>query len=267
MSLLIASDLDRTLIYSAAAMTLGEPVPDPRCVEVLDGREISFISPVALAGLAALSQRVAFVPTTTRTAAQFQRIDLPGVRHDMAITTNGGRLLLSGQPCPDWDREVADRLAGSASYDEAAVALAGVLDQPWVLKIRDAERLFVYTVLERSGCDPDWFEELEAVATGLGWTLSVQGRKAYVVPAALTKEAALAEVVRRCGATQVVAAGDSLLDRGLLECADVAIRPAHGELHDAGWCPPGLLVTARAGGGAAEEIVAHFVGFDQDRAD
>jgi predicted mannosyl-3-phosphoglycerate phosphatase (HAD superfamily) len=138
------------------------------------------------------------------------------------------------------------------------VALSSAFDRPWVLKIRDAERRFLYTVFERAEADPDWFAELDEIATGLGWGLSVQGRKAYLVPLALTKQAALAEVVRRVGATTVVAAGDSLLDRGLLESADAAIRPAHGELHDSGWCPPGLVVTNRAGGGAAEEIVDFF---------
>ena len=40
---------------------------------------------------------------------------------------------------------------------------------------------------------PD-LSELAADLAGGGWTLSVQGRKVYLVPAALTKEAALAEV-------------------------------------------------------------------------
>ncbi|CUR56870.1 conserved hypothetical protein [metagenome] len=255
---MIASDLDRTLIYSEAAMRLGEPVADPVCVEVYEGRPISFVSPLALAGLAELSRRVDVVPTTTRTVAQYERVSLPGVRTPFAITTNGGRLLVDGVACPDWDRAVADELADSAAYEEAVLALAGAFDRPWVLKVRDAERLFLYTVFDRALADPDWFGELDSVAGGLGWTVSVQGRKAYVVPAALTKQAALAEVVRRTGATRVVAAGDSLLDQGFLEAADVAIRPAHGELHDAGWCPPGLIVTRRAGGGAAEEIVDLF---------
>lgn len=256
--MLVASDLDRTLIYSAAAMQLGDAVPDPVCVELYEGRETSFMSPRALKQLAELARETPFVPTTTRTAEQYRRIVLPGVRIRHAITTNGGGLLVDGRRCRDWDLEVTSRLAGSASYDEAAAALAGALDRPWVLKIRDAERRFVYTVFERAEADPDWFVELAQTADALGWSLSVQGRKAYVVPVALTKEAALAEVVRRVGATSVVAAGDSLLDRGLLEYADVAIRPAHGELHDAGWNPPGVAVTRRSGGVAAEEIVEHF---------
>ena len=42
------------------------------------------------------------------------------------------------------------------------------------------------------------------------------------MPAALTKEAALAEVIDRLGAAKLAAAGDSLLDRGMLAIADVA---------------------------------------------
>ena len=256
--LLFASDLDRTLIYSAKAMELGDPVPNPVCVERYHGLDISYISPVALERLAELARDNPFVPITTRTVAQYQRIDLAGVRIKHAITTNGGCLLVDGRRCRDWDDEVARRLAASASYDEAAAALAGAFDRPWVLKVRNAEDRFTYTVFDRSQVEPAWFEELEKIGRGLGWSLSVQGRKAYVVPDSLTKEAALAEVVRRVGASRVVAAGDSLLDQGVLEYADVAIRPAHGELHEAGWAPPGLVVTHRSGGGAAEEIVDRF---------
>lgn len=258
MTLLLASDLDRTLIYSAKALLLGEPVPDPVCVERHHGHDTSFMSPRALEQLAELARDTPFVPTTTRTASQHQRIDLPGVRIRHAITTNGGCLLVDGRRCRDWDEEVETRLAGSASYDEAAAALAGAFDRPWVRKIRNAENRFTYAVFDRKEVEPAWFEELEKIGRGLSWSLSVQGRKAYVVPDSLSKEAALAEVVRRVGATRVAAAGDSLLDRGLLAYADVAIRPAHGELHDVGWTRPGLRVTNRSGGGAAEEIVAIF---------
>jgi hydroxymethylpyrimidine pyrophosphatase-like HAD family hydrolase len=256
--MLFASDLDRTLIYSAKAMLLGEPVADPACIERHHEHESSFISPIALRGLAELSHQHPFVPTTTRTSSQYQRIHFQGVRIRHAITTNGGSLLVDGVRCRDWDDEVEKRLAASAPYGEAEQALADAFSRPWVRKIRNAEDRFTYTVFERKHVEPAWFDELDEIARGLGWSVSVQGRKAYVVPDSLTKEAALAEVVRRVGATTVAAAGDSLLDRGLLEYADVAIRPAHGELHDTDWQAPGLIVTRRAGGGAAEEIVDLF---------
>lgn len=258
MTLLVASDLDRTLIYSRAGMGLGEVMTDPVCVEIYDGQETSFISPRALKLLAELAAEVVFVPTTTRTTTQYDRVVLPGVRVDYAITTNGACLLEGGRACPDWASELAGRLQDSAPYAEAEPVLHRVMARPWTTKIRSADDRFTYAVFRPADADPAWFDELRSAAAELNWLLSVQGRKAYLIPAALTKEAALAEVARRIGATTVVAAGDSLLDRGLLEYADVAIRPAHGELHDQGWLRDGLVVTARAGGWAAEEIAERF---------
>jgi hypothetical protein len=85
--------------------------------------------------------------------------------------------------------------------------------------------------------------------------VSVQGRKLYCVPEPLTKSAAVEEVARRSGATVIAAAGDSLLDAGLLAAADLAIRPAHGELAAAGWSCDGLAVTSGVGVDAGEQIV------------
>ena len=53
-------------------------------------------------------------------------------------------------------------------------------------------------------------------------------------------------------------AGDSLLDAPLLELGLTsagAVRPAHGELHDLGWAPPGLHVTTSSGARAGEELL------------
>lgn len=266
MTVLFASDLDRTLIYSRRAMELGRPVADPVCVEVYDGVPTSFMTPAALTALAALSHRVVFVPTTTRTLEQFRRIRLPGVAAPYAITTNGARILDQGEPCPEWERRIDAGLAGVAPYAEAAARLEPLWQRPWVLKRRSAEDRFRYVVVEPGLVDPDWVAEVEACATGLGWTVSVQGRKIYAIPGTLTKEAALAEVVERAGADVVVAAGDSLLDRGLLTAADHAVRPAHGELHEVGWSPAGLHVTEQAGGRAAEEIVTLAASLGAERA-
>jgi hydroxymethylpyrimidine pyrophosphatase-like HAD family hydrolase len=163
-------------------------------------------------------------------------------------------ILENGEPCPDW----AATVLNGASYEQARPVLEPVFTRPWVRKIRSAEDRFLYAVFEPAEVTPDWFAELEDAAGGLGWVLSVQGRKAYTIPAGLTKEAAIAEIARRTGSETVAAAGDSLLDRGMLTAANIAIRPAHGELHDQAWTCPGLVVTERAGGGAGEEIVDWF---------
>ena len=103
MSLLIASDLDRTLIYSRAAfdLTPGAPQPPVVCVELSDGAPMSFVTATAHGLLTTLADSGTLVPVTSRTVAQYQRITLPGKDSAFAICANGGRLLVDG--VEDWD--------------------------------------------------------------------------------------------------------------------------------------------------------------------
>lgn len=78
-------DLDRTLIYSAAAIAEGATIKSPaadllasaHCVEIYQGLPQSFMSPRAMASLLELDAVAHVVPTTTRTIEQYRRIELP----------------------------------------------------------------------------------------------------------------------------------------------------------------------------------------------
>lgn len=258
---LVASDLDQTLVYSRRAFRLppGTPEPELAVAEVYDGGPAGFLTRAAADLLPRLATVAELVPVTTRTLEQYRRIELNlrrmGVRPRFAVTANGGSLLVDGEPDRSWERTVQQRLAASGRPLEEVRRLAeSVADPSWVRTMRVADGWFVYLVAHERQLIPD-LTGLEAELLAAGWTLSVQGRKVYLVPAALTKQAALAEVVRRCGATAVAAAGDSLLDAGMLADADVAIRPAHGELHDVGFSADHLRVTPAAGLLAGEQIV------------
>ncbi|MFE4799655.1 HAD family hydrolase [Streptomyces sp. NPDC056708] len=260
---LVASDLDRTLIYSTAALQL--PMPDaeaPRllCVEVYDHKPLSYMTETAATLLDELARTTVFVPTTTRTREQYGRIHLPGPAPRFAICANGGHLLVDGESDPDWQTQVSRRLADEcASLAEVRAHLLAAADPAWLLKERVAEDLFAYLVVERALLPGGWVKELGEWAETRGWTVSLQGRKIYAVPGPLTKSAAMNEVARRTGATLSLAAGDSLLDADLLLAADRAWRPAHGELADTGWSAPHVDVTAEHGVAAGEEILRHFL--------
>ncbi|MFD7895620.1 HAD family hydrolase [Streptomyces sp. NPDC059743] len=256
---LVASDLDRTLIYSAAALQL--PMPDaeaPRllCVEVYGSKPLSFLTETAAGLLEGLARTTVFVPTTTRTREQYGRVHLPGPAPRFAICANGGHLLVDGVSDPAWQARVADRLADEcAPLAEVRAHLLAAADPAWLLKERIAEDLFAYLVVDRTLLPEGWVKELSGWAEGRGWTVSLQGRKIYAVPQPLTKSAAMREVARRTGAELTLAAGDSLLDADLLLAADRAWRPGHGELADTGWSAPHVDVLEETGVAAGEEIL------------
>ncbi|AWT43012.1 MULTISPECIES: HAD family hydrolase [Streptomyces] len=263
MPVLVASDLDRTLIYSSAALALTMPdarAPRLLCVEVHESKPLSFMTETAAQLLTDLADTAVFVPTTTRTRKQYLRINLPGPAPTYAICANGGHLLVDGVTDADWHAAVTARLADEcAPLTEVQDHLLRTADPVWVRKHRVAEDLFAYLVVERELLPEEWVKELAAWAETRGWTVSLQGRKIYAVPKPLTKSAAVREVARRTGADLTLAAGDSLLDADLLLAADRGWRPGHGELADVAWTAPQISALPERGVLAGERIVREFL--------
>ncbi len=263
MPVLVASDLDRTLIYSSAALALTMPdarAPRLLCVEVHESKPLSYMTETAAQLLTDLGDAAVFVPTTTRTRKQYQRINLPGPAPTYAICANGGHLLVDGVSDPDWHAQVTARLAERcAPLAEVQDHLMATASPAWVRKHRVAEDLFAYLVVERELLPEEWVKELAVWAENRGWTVSLQGRKIYAVPKPLTKSAAVHEVARRTGAELTLAAGDSLLDADLLLAADRGWRPGHGELADADWTAPAISALPERGVLAGERILREFL--------
>jgi hypothetical protein len=205
-----------------------------------------------------LSAIAAVMPVTTRTPEQLHRVKLPGRPHRYAVAANGGVLLVDGHVDASWSARVRQRLAEAASLDEVWAHVGQACHQDWTTKLRNAENLFCYAVIDRARMPADFFAQTTAWSAQRGWGTSLQGRKLYWVPKALTKSAAMREVARRIDASIVLAAGDSLLDIDLLEGADLGIHPRHGELFDADWSAPHVTRTSGAGVLAGQQIVEWF---------
>lgn len=264
MSVLIATDLDRTLVYSRAALALTRDVlPKLACVETRDGEQVGFMTGAAARLTAALASRAVLTPVTTRLPEQLARIELPGPQPRYAVAANGGVLLVDGEPDRAWERRVAAVVAESASLSDVMWYVRQHCLPAWTSRVREAGGLFCYAVLGEAGAPDGFVAEAAGWAADRGWSVSAQGRKVYWVPRGLTKTAAVSEVAGRVGAELVLAAGDSLLDRELLCYADRGIHPAHGELFSSGWSAPGVQRTRAAGVLAGQEIVQWFA----DRVD
>jgi hypothetical protein len=257
-SVLAATDLDRTLIYSAQARELGADDAPAVCVEVYDGKQASFMTAAAASDFAALCERVVVVPVTTRVIEQYRRVRLPGPPARFAIVANGGVLLVDDVPDAGWTRQVERRLAESAPLAEVWTYVGAACRPEFTEKLRNAGGMFCYAVVRPAALPDGFVAELADWAAARGWRTSLQGRKLYWVPDQLCKSAAVREVASRVGASHVFAAGDSLLDVDLLLAADRGIHPRHGELHERGWAAPTVDCTVASGIAAGAEIVNWF---------
>ena len=263
MTLLVASDLDQTLIFSPAAAARGPERPH-RVVEVLDGRVISLMSHRTEAGLRELDPLAVFVPTTTRARRQYERLDLP-TRPRYAVVASGGGILVDGEPDLAWAASVASRLHDRASPVAALrEVFDGYRDREWLLRIRDADDVFLVAAVDADLLSADELAHVTSACDGHGWRALHQGRKLYVLPHALDKAAAVARVAERVahdtGTTvRLLAAGDTLLDWPMLCAAESGWVPAGSELARLGRSAPHVTRTAEAGLAAAEEIVAAWL--------
>src|SRR5688572_10753837 len=163
-SAVVCLDLDRTTIYSAAALDLRGPdheAPRLLCVKVYKGAPLSFLTEAAAGTLRELQDVASVVPTTTRTPAQLARVHLPGPPARYAIASNGGHLLVDGVADPEWDAAVRERLTGCAPLAEVHAHLRA-RGGPFVLTLREASDLFAYAVVDRSALPDGWVDDLAA---------------------------------------------------------------------------------------------------------
>jgi hypothetical protein len=254
MTSLCATDLDRTLIYSRAALgdvSNSDLVP----VERYNGADAAWMTARAAADWVRLAERACVVPVTTRTPAQWQRIALPGRGPRWVVAANGGVLLVDGVADERWTAQVRTRLSRVAPIDEVWRQVTQDCSPEWTTALRTANDFFCYPVVSRERLPADFVATAAAWAAARGWRVSLQGRKLYWVPEPLTKSAAVAEIAQRAECSALLAAGDSLLDADLLAAADAGIAARHGELVASGWRAPHVRVTEYCGVRAGEEIV------------
>lgn len=235
------SDLDNTLIYSARR----EIGPEKVCVEWYEGREASYMTAFSYRKLSSLPEIVRFVPVTTRTREQYERVRFPK-EPELALVCNGGVLLERGAVDETWYRE---SLALTAPFREAKERLRRFLlaDPNRSLEVRDIAGLFLFTKSERPeetlaglravlgtpGCEEasdcgGIRKNRNGASENTGfsnWILAANGQKVYAVPKVLEKGAGVVRLQKKYGAACVIAAGDSLFDRSLLAAADVAVAP------------------------------------------
>lgn len=233
--MLFASDLDQTLIYSHKTFINKEIDEQLRPVEWLDDRFISFMTQNALSALKEIARRILFVPVTTRTKLQYQRINFLAydITHRYAVTSNGGKIFSKGREDEDWAQLVLAGKAKCLAVEDLLHKFEEIVHSSWVIKDSGklADDLFYYCLIEREKIPVTELAAFKLWANKNNWELSMQGRKLYLVPLQVNKKAAIQYIKEKEGMNCVVAAGDSLLDLEMLKAADLAFAPAHGELY------------------------------------
>ncbi len=215
--ILFFCDLDNTLIYSYKH----EIGSNKRCVELYQGREISFMTEQTYRLLCGIKESVSIVPTTTRTVEQYQRIDLGIGALRYVLACNGGVLLQNGTEDGAWYRQslaLAEPARASLTLGRALMEQ----DKNRCFEVRSIRDLFLFTKSRDPLESMAYYKEcldmdqVDVYANGI---------KLYILPKALNKGAALLRLKKQLGADAAAAAGDSVFDVSMLNQADIAAAP------------------------------------------
>lgn len=211
------ADLDNTLIYSKKH-DIGR---DKQCVEIYKGEEFCFMTSRSLEMLERINEKILFVPTTTRSAEQYGRINFGKIVPKYALVCNGGVLIAEGKEDESWYRESLMLIADCVQeLDRARKILQA--DRRRSFEVRFIRELFVFTKSD----------EPEATMMDLKENIDTErldihrhGSKVYAVPKALGKGAAVLRLKERLGADSIICAGDSDFDISMLMAAELSFSP------------------------------------------
>lgn len=229
-------DLDQTAIFSRRMVdTYSEKdYSGLVAVESLES-PVAFMKLEALELLQQLSKDLHFIPVTTRGARQYVRLKFPKVEINHWIMNNGGRIFFNKEEDLEW----RDRVVKQAENDsESPQYILDQLEKDADLlgvKLRKQSTDGVYLSLyAEDAVTPEFVKYMTANAEKWNYILSVQSKGVYLVPSNVTKQAAAEYLAQKLQVEKTYASGDSVFDLSLMQWADAAIKPNHGELWELG---------------------------------
>ncbi len=216
MKILFACDMDNTLIHSYKHWTEGDI-----CVEILNGKEQSFISPRTYELLKEVVKHVVFVPLTTRSIEQYNRITWEDdIKPKYAITTNGALLFDDGENDKEWNELSQKR--SQKFLPDFEILKNRLLKEDRFIKCKIVDDRFLYAHFKPEINIEECKNEYEAYSkSGVHFT----GSKMYFIPENICKGTAVNELKEKLNADLVICAGDSTMDLPMFEFADVAYAP------------------------------------------
>lgn len=245
--IVFASDLDNTMIYSY------KKIKQPAvCVEKKEGKELSYMTPKAHFLLQKVAKQILFVPVTTRSVEQYERIFMLQDRKvSCALASNGGTLLINGKKDTAWLNKTKELIEDTLPELEKAIYFLKK-DENISFEIRLVDNIFVYTKTK------DIKKSLYLLSEKLDLNkvfIDSNGEKLYVFPNQINKGDAIIRLRNYLKSEFIVAAGDSAFDIPMLKEADSAIIPNEKFLWEALKKHKKLYIAKKHGEQFAEEIL------------
>lgn len=255
---IVFSDLDQTMIYSQKQLHKHhDSTISSLVVEDYRNAPLSYMSLKTWKFLSMNSSvKFRFVPITTRSIHQFQRLSLPDINFSDAVYNNGADIFIDGKKDNQWTEKIVDTLNSYTHSPKNLLkkSIKHIDSLSYVKKINIVDNLFFYFVTD-SYENKNLKNILEGFV-GDDYVISQQGFKTYVVPKCLNKGSAIKHIIDYYGDVLSFACGDSILDVDMSTYVDYFMQPRHGE--GIGYGKPSFI-TSSSGLKASDEILEYII--------
>lgn len=245
--IVFASDLDNTMIYSY------KKIKQPAiCVEKKQEKELSYMTEKAYNLLQKIAEEILFVPVTTRSIEQYERICmLKNKKVSYALASNGGTLLVDGKVDSVWKEETKSLIEDALFELEKAVYFLKQ-DKNITFEICIVDDIFVFTKTKNVT------QSIHLLCEKLDLNkvfIDSNGEKLYVFPNIINKGTAIKRLKNYLKSKSIIAAGDSVFDIPMLKEADNAMIPNEKFLCEALKGHKKLYIARKQGELFGEEIL------------
>lgn len=258
--ILFTSDLDRTLIYSRRMMAM-HPISDELYI-VETNREKqprSYMSVATYKMLQKIHQEMAFIPVTTRSVAEYERIQgMIQLQSENVVTSNGGTILRNGEIDEKWQQKIRQLIVQTAVPNEEVLRHFDF--SPWqTTEFVLVDDFFYVCKVDLEKVDHVLLTNVISKFATIGWRVMLHHAKLYILPTVLTKERAVQYLKDEGNYTFHIAAGDSMMDVQMNIEADYSFVPAHGTIDEADFLPYSHMQFSKKTGLHFTEEVLRFV--------
>ena len=208
------SDLDNTLIYSHRHRLSHDKI----VVEYLNGKEQSFMTR-EIADVLANMDEYEFIPVSTRTEAQYNRLICMNPLHvKYAIICNGGKLLIDGKVDDKWNDESYQIAVTQKDSMEKAV-----LELTKLCHGREIHRPELYMCYVSVDLPTEISDALSQKINTEQVEIRCDNRKVYLFSKGINKGEAIRRFRERFWLEYAIAAGDNEMDIPMLNEVDYAL--------------------------------------------
>jgi hydroxymethylpyrimidine pyrophosphatase-like HAD family hydrolase len=209
------TDLDGTIIYSDRHEFHADKVP----VDSYNGHA-SYMNKRLYDSLDEFNKMVPFIPITTRSLDQYERIKLPIVPN-YALVLNGAILVTDGHIDDNWlaeSRYIIKDCQKQMNYAKDIIESAAEIFH--ISKMQYINQFFIFA---KTDCPNELVNLLNHSIDLKKLDVYNKKNKVYVLPKQLSKGNAVTRLKKRLNVKYVMAAGDSEMDIPMLKIADEVI--------------------------------------------